>query len=186
MGCAPLRPFSHPFHIVGGERQWHESRLNRDLAHPFGSDGYAKEELRAEIASMILGDELGIGRDPGQHAAYVGSWIKTLRNDHTEIFRASSDAEKIQNYVLAFERKRVHEGSDAPRITASDIEQYAHSDEFRKTHEALQQMFKSVGAERQGDEVRNYLLSSYANGEKIELSKDLEREIQKPDSGLSR
>lgn len=31
----------------------HESRLDRDLSHPFGSEGYAKEELRAEIASMI-------------------------------------------------------------------------------------------------------------------------------------
>ncbi|WP_407238566.1 zincin-like metallopeptidase domain-containing protein [Escherichia coli] len=29
----------------------HASRLDRDLAHPFGSEGYAKEELRAEIAS---------------------------------------------------------------------------------------------------------------------------------------
>ena len=47
----------------------HETRLARDLSNPFGSEGYAREELRAEIASMILGDELGIGHDPGQHAA---------------------------------------------------------------------------------------------------------------------
>ena len=44
------------------------SRLDRDLIHPFGSEGYSKEELRAEIASMLLGNELGIGHDPGQHA----------------------------------------------------------------------------------------------------------------------
>ena len=42
----------------------HQSRLARDLGHPFGSEAYAREELRAEIASMILGDELGIGHDP--------------------------------------------------------------------------------------------------------------------------
>jgi len=82
----------------------HQSRLDRDLAHPFGSEGYAKEELRAEIASMILGDELGIGHDPGQHAAYVGSWIKALKEDPLEIFRAAADAEKIHGYVLAFEQ----------------------------------------------------------------------------------
>ena len=35
---------------------------------------------------MILGDELGIGHDPGQHAAYVGSWIKTLKDDPMEYF----------------------------------------------------------------------------------------------------
>lgn len=57
----------------------HSSRLDRDLAHPFGSEGYAKEELRAEIASLMIGDRLGIGHDPGQHAAYVDSWIKVPR-----------------------------------------------------------------------------------------------------------
>jgi putative DNA primase/helicase len=87
----------------------HPSRLDRDLAHPFGSEGYAKEELRAEISSMIVGDELGIGHDPEQHAAYVGSWIKALQDDPLEIFRASSDAEKIHDYVLAFEQVQVQE-----------------------------------------------------------------------------
>jgi putative DNA primase/helicase len=87
----------------------HASRLDRDLAHPFGSEGYAKEELRAEIASMILGDELGIGHDPGQHAAYVGSWIKALQDEPLEVFRAAADAEKIHDYVLAFEQQQVQE-----------------------------------------------------------------------------
>ena len=32
----------------------------------------------AEIASMMLGSELQIGHDPGQHVAYVDSWIKIL------------------------------------------------------------------------------------------------------------
>lgn len=84
----------------------HSSRLDRDLMGGFGSASYAKEELRAEIASMILGDELGIGHDPGQHVAYVGSWIKSLQEDPLEIFRAASDAEKIQGYVLGLEQAR--------------------------------------------------------------------------------
>ena len=87
----------------------HGSRLDRDLSHPFGSEGYAKEELRAEIASMILGDELGIGHDPGQHASYVQSWIKALQNDPLEIFRAASDAEKIQTFVLGLEQQQIQE-----------------------------------------------------------------------------
>ena len=91
----------------------HPSRLDRDLAHPFGSEGYAKEELRAEIASMIVGDELGIGHDPGQHAAYVGSWIKALQDEPLEVFRAAADAEKIHDYVLAFEQKQVQEQEQA-------------------------------------------------------------------------
>jgi len=44
-------------------------RLNRDLSNPFGSEAYAREELRAEIASLILGSELGIGYDPGPFLA---------------------------------------------------------------------------------------------------------------------
>jgi putative DNA primase/helicase len=87
----------------------HDSRLDRDLAHPFGSEGYAKEELRAEIASMILGEELGVGHDPKQHTAYVGSWIKALQDDPLEIFRAAADAEKIQGYVLGLEQKQILE-----------------------------------------------------------------------------
>ena len=81
----------------------HPSRLDRDLAHPFGSAGYAREELRAELASFILGERLDIGHDPSQHVAYVGSWIKALREDHREIFRAAADAERISSFVLAFE-----------------------------------------------------------------------------------
>lgn len=103
--ATPDRYYATALHELG---HWSgsETRLNRDLSHPFGSEGYAKEELRAEIASMILGSELGIGHDPGQHAAYVGSWIKTLEEDHNEIFRAAADAEKIKDYVLAFSRQQ--------------------------------------------------------------------------------
>lgn len=85
----------------------HPSRLNRDLAHPFGSIGYAKEELRAEIASLMLGENLGIGHDPGQHAAYIQSWIRALQEDPREIFRASADAEKILSFMLSLEREQM-------------------------------------------------------------------------------
>jgi antirestriction protein ArdC/phage/plasmid primase-like uncharacterized protein len=87
----------------------HAERLNRDLAHPFGSEGYAREELRAEIASMILGNELGIGHDTQQHAAYVGSWIKVLQDDPLEIFRAAAEAEKIRDFVLGLEQRQLQE-----------------------------------------------------------------------------
>ncbi|MDD2661657.1 MAG: zincin-like metallopeptidase domain-containing protein, partial [Methylococcales bacterium] len=92
-----------------GHSTGHQSRLNRDIRHPFGSVGYAKEELRAEIAAMMLGGELGIGHDPEQHAAYVGSWIKVLKEDPMEIMRAAADAEKIHNYVLGLEQKQIQE-----------------------------------------------------------------------------
>ena len=86
-----------------------KSRLDRDLAHPFGSLGYAKEEMRAEIASFMLGEELGVGHDPSNHAAYVKSWIKVLQDDPKELFRASAAAEKIMDYVLDLEIEKEQE-----------------------------------------------------------------------------
>ncbi|MDO4641708.1 MAG: zincin-like metallopeptidase domain-containing protein [Neisseria sp.] len=83
----------------------HESRLNRELVGYFQDPvKYAKEELRAEISSMITSRELGVPFDPKRHADYVGSWIQELENDPTEILKAARDAEKIQQYLLSFER----------------------------------------------------------------------------------
>ncbi|MBR4736332.1 MAG: DUF1738 domain-containing protein, partial [Rhodocyclaceae bacterium] len=103
----------------------HESRLGRDIRNPFGSVEYAKEELRAEISSMILGDELGIGHDPAQHAAYVGHWIKILKDDPSELYRAASDAEEIFHYVLALEQQQeqTQEQAQAQEQVAQPVEQ---------------------------------------------------------------
>lgn len=98
----------------------HPDRMARDLAHPFGSEGYAREELRAEIASLMLGERLEIGHDPGQHAAYVGSWVKALQEDPREIFRAAADAEKIAGYVMAMEQERQVEQTQATSAPAPE------------------------------------------------------------------
>ena len=34
-------------------------------------------------------------------AAYIASWLETLRSDRKEIFRASADAQRIADYLLA-------------------------------------------------------------------------------------
>lgn len=81
-------------------------RLNRDFSGPFGSESYAREELRAEIASWMLGQDVGIPHDPEQHVAYVKSWVKALEEDPFEIVRACRDAEKIKEYVMGLERKK--------------------------------------------------------------------------------
>ncbi len=101
-----------------GHATGHPRRLNRDLAHPFGSEGYAKEELRAEIASLMLGEKLEIGHDPSQHVAYIASWIRILENDPHEIFRAASDSEKIVQYLTGPELKQtVTQEPEAVQIT---------------------------------------------------------------------
>ena len=87
----------------------HQSRLNRSTltdAYRFGDANYAREELRAELASVFLAAERGIPHDPASHAAYVGSWVKALREDKNEIFRAAHDASAAADYLLSLERER--------------------------------------------------------------------------------
>ncbi|MGL4734155.1 MAG: zincin-like metallopeptidase domain-containing protein [Enterovibrio sp.] len=131
----------------------HHSRLDRDISHPFGSQGYAKEELKAECFSLIMGEELGVGHDPKQHAAYVGSWIALLKNDPLEIFRATADAEKMVNYVMAFEQKLVQEqGQEKTQIQAE-------SPSTEQTQEVRQAP--------QGSQERIYLHATYRDKDEI-------------------
>jgi antirestriction protein ArdC len=95
----------------------HPSRLNRatlNETYRFGDISYAKEELRAELASVFLAAERGIPHDPRQHAAYVGSWIQTLKEDKNEIFRAAHDASRAADFLLALERDRSISGEALP------------------------------------------------------------------------
>ena len=110
------RYFAAALHQLG-HATGHPSRLGRDMAHPLGSDGHARQELRARIASLLLGDELGLGHHPGQHAADASSWIRVLQEDPREIFRAAADAEKIAALVRGFapERARADRPDDRPR-----------------------------------------------------------------------
>ncbi len=80
----------------------HASRLNRDLRHRFGSAAYAMEELRAELASAFIASALGIPADIPQHASYIADWIRPLKDDKREIFRAAADAQRIVDMVLGF------------------------------------------------------------------------------------
>ncbi|MGC4052850.1 MAG: zincin-like metallopeptidase domain-containing protein [Paludibaculum sp.] len=97
----------------------HSSRLNRatlNESYRFGDLNYAKEELRAELASVFIAAEVGVPHDPANHAAYVGSWIKALKEDKNEIFRAAHDASVATDFVLALER----EASKAEALEATE------------------------------------------------------------------
>jgi antirestriction protein ArdC len=79
------------------------ARLQRDLSGKFGSESYAREELRAEIAQVMVCAELGIPDcDFTNDAAYISYWLTKLRSDKKEIFRAATDAQRIADYLLAF------------------------------------------------------------------------------------
>ena len=97
-----------------GHATGHESRLNRPSLQEgvkagFGSEAYAKEELRAEISSMMTGQRVGVGHDPSRGAAYVESWLKALQDDPREIYRASSEAQKMSDHLVAPMREKAAE-----------------------------------------------------------------------------
>ena len=81
----------------------------------FGSRDYAKEELRVELASVLVGATLGLPCNIPNHADYLASWIEVLKNDKREIFRAASEAQKIADHLLAF-----HPDYARARATADD------------------------------------------------------------------
>ncbi len=94
-------------HWTGHPNRLNRSSLIKGIERGYESPEYAREELRAEISSMITGDRIGLGHDPSRHASYVGSWIEALRDDPREIHRASKDAQEISDYVLGRDRDRV-------------------------------------------------------------------------------
>src|SRR3954454_12600618 len=58
---------------------------------------------RAELAQVVLCAELGIDDcDFTNGAAYIADWLRTLRDDKREVFRAATDAQRIADYLLAF------------------------------------------------------------------------------------
>jgi len=66
---------------------------------------------------MMIHAELGLA-EPDQsdddftnNAAYVAYWLKTLRSDRKEVFRAAADAQRIADYLLAFHPAYAKQGS---------------------------------------------------------------------------
>lgn len=85
----------------------HECRLNRQMSGVYGSPEYAKEELRAEIASAFTAQALGLQLTDeqlryqmNQHSAYLQSWASGLKDAPEELFRAIKAAEEISDYLI--------------------------------------------------------------------------------------
>lgn len=112
----PVSTFPSARHYYGtalhelGHSTMHPARLDRKVPEAtFGTEEYAREELRAEMASLFMALDLGVPHDPNQHAAYVGSWIKTLKADKRELFRAARDAQAMAEYVVGHAPEYVQE-----------------------------------------------------------------------------
>jgi antirestriction protein ArdC len=79
----------------------HPSRLDRDFGRKqWGDEGYAREELVAELASAFVCADLGITPEVmSDHASYIANWLTVLKNDKRAIFSAAAHAQKAVDYL---------------------------------------------------------------------------------------
>lgn len=79
----------------------HPSRLARQFGRQrWGDEGYAMEELVAEMGAAFLCADLRLTpaiRD--DHAPYIASWLKVLKNDKRAVFTAASHAQRAADYL---------------------------------------------------------------------------------------
>ena len=79
----------------------HKSRIDRDFSKSkrWGDSAYAFEELVAELGAAMLCAHLKIDGQL-QHASYIASWLKVLKQDSKAILKAGAEAQKILDYLV--------------------------------------------------------------------------------------
>jgi antirestriction protein ArdC len=79
----------------------HSSRLKREFGRKkWGDEGYAMEELVAELGSAFLCADLHITPEIREdHAAYIDNWLKVLKSDKRAVFSAASHASKAVDFL---------------------------------------------------------------------------------------
>jgi len=89
----------------------HGSRLNREFGRKrFGDEGYAMEELVAELGSAFLCADLELTPElRDDHASYLASWLKVLKNNPRAIFTAASHAQRAADYLNGLQPAAVQE-----------------------------------------------------------------------------
>ena len=78
-----------------------EGRCGRPLNTNFGGNEYAFEELVAELSSAYLMAEAGLSAKPREdHAIYLKSWLKGLKEDSSAFIRAAQLATEATKYLV--------------------------------------------------------------------------------------
>jgi antirestriction protein ArdC len=87
----------------------HPTRLDRDFGRKrWGDEGYAREELVAELGAAFLCADLGLELTPREdHAAYIDSWLKVLEGDRRFIFTAAAYAQRAADFLHQKQRQSI-------------------------------------------------------------------------------
>jgi antirestriction protein ArdC len=85
----------------------HPSRLDREFGRKrWGDEGYAREELVAELGAAFLSADLGLTPEVREdHSAYIASWLKVLRSDKRAIFQAAAHAQRAADFLHGLQPK---------------------------------------------------------------------------------
>ena len=95
----PLCRYRHNLHGIG-----HVSRLGCETLRDYHKDRATRgrEELVAELTSAMIMADLGLACTPRpDHAAYLSSWLATLRHDPKAIFTAAAQAQAAADWIHA-------------------------------------------------------------------------------------
>src|SRR3984893_16673830 len=90
----------------------HPSRLDREFGRKrFGDAGYAMEELVAELGSAFLSADLDLTPEVrDDHASYIASWIKVLKDARGAFFPAASCAQRAADFLHGLPAVKVQAG----------------------------------------------------------------------------
>ena len=76
-------------------------RLNREMGGRFGDKKYAKEELVAELTAAMVSHSMGFdNKITDNSAAYLDSWIETLKQEPKFITSVMTDVNKASELIL--------------------------------------------------------------------------------------
>jgi antirestriction protein ArdC len=100
--ASPEQYYAEALHQLA-HKTYQTEGLNRDGDLHAGE--MVSEELRTNLASLFLSKELNLPYDLNEHVGYLNSWSVLLKEEPVELFKAASDAQKIVDHVMAFEKK---------------------------------------------------------------------------------
>lgn len=91
------------------------ARCDRDFGSTgFGSEGYAREELVAELGAAFIGAELGLAPyHIEDHAGYLAAWLRCLKSDKRAILKHAADAQRAADYLCGLASEQATTASAA-------------------------------------------------------------------------
>jgi antirestriction protein ArdC len=100
--ASPEQYYAEAIHQLA-HRTYQMEGLNRDGELQAGE--MVSEELRTNLASLMLSKELNLPYDLNEHVGYLNSWSQLIKEEPAELFKAASDAQKIVDHIIGFEQK---------------------------------------------------------------------------------